>query len=485
MKNLTGRKKEAQLIEKLINNRNPEFIAVYGRRRVGKTFLITSIGESKDYYFELSGSKDAKLSTQLTNFSEQFAKAFSLAYQPNTPASWHDAFNMLTDAISNIPKTKKCILFFDELPWLASRKSGFLQTLDYFWNTHWSKLPQVKLIVCGSAASWMLEKLINAKGGLYNRVTHSIFLKPFTLSETQEYLLSIGCKFNHKQILDIYMAMGGIPFYLRQIDKNKSAAQNINAICFNENGILFDEFDRIFKSLFDHADINKNIVISIAKRRYGISREQLLKDTNLTSGGTFNKRIAELEASCFIESFIPYGKKKKDKYYKLTDEYTAFYLKWIAPFKQTQSKTLANTYWQNMLKTPSWNSWAGLTYETICFKHAAQVQQALGLLNTACTLGNWKQTSKKGSDTLGAQIDMLFDRTDDAMTLCEIKYCQTVLTVDKAMAKNIANKLMSFEKNTNTKKQLFVALITINGIKQNIWSEDLINQVVVLKDLFK
>lgn len=481
---LVGRQAEQEQLNHYMRSPKAEFIAVYGRRRVGKTYLISENCQHKGFYFELTGIKDASLSTQLSIFAEKYSKTFLNNISIEQPNSWLNAFSILTLELEKIKKNQKIILFFDELPWFASRKSGFLEALDYYWNHTWSRMPNLKLIVCGSAASWMLDNLINAKGGLYNRITHTILVRPFTLNETASYFKAFGYNYSHKQILEIYMILGGIPFYLQQFIKNKSIAENINRICFMEDGILYHEFDRLFKSLFTYADINKNIIQNIAKKPCGISRNELLVATKIKSGGTFNKRIEELRASGFIQIYIPFGKKKKDQYFKLIDEYSAFYLKWIESLKQKQTHLLSDNYWQNTRKTQSWKSWSGFAFERVCFKHARQIQKALNLYNTPCELSSWQYIPKRGSNKVGAQIDMLFNRDDDAITLCEIKYCDNILIFDKKIAREVAQKMAVFEDKAQTQKQLFIAVITTVGMKPNMWSEDLIHNVVTLNDLF-
>ena len=243
------------------------------------------------------------------------------------PANWDAAFDILTHELESLPRSNKVIIFLDELPWMVTKRSGLLQSLDYYWNLHWSKLPHVVLIVCGSAASWMLEKLIYAKGGLHKRITRKILLEPYKLKETQQFLKSRGIQLSQKQILDIYMAIGGIPFYLKGIKKGLSAAQNIDALCFEKNGLLYDEFKNLFESLFEQGDVNLMIVRQIVKHGNRISREKLIEVMGIQSGGTLNKRLNELEAAGFIQSFLPFGHIKRDHFYRVIDEFSLFHLK--------------------------------------------------------------------------------------------------------------------------------------------------------------
>ncbi len=382
--------------------------------------------------------------------------------------------------------SKKIILFFDELPWLATKRSLLLQNLDYFWNTKWSRMPQVKLIVCGSSASWIINNLINAKGGLHNRLTKTILLEPFDLPETKLFLKSRGIKLNNKHILDIYMAMGGVAHYLNQIEKSKSAIQNINDICFKKTGLLYQEFPRLFKSLFDSADLNLKIFQEIAKKREGISRDELLKKVKLKSGRTFNLRLQELEASGFIKSITPYGNSKKGLSYRVSDEYSLFYFQWIAPFVSAKSIHDLN-YWQTKSQTPSFKTWAGYAFESVCFKHAHLIKKDLGLDKIHCETGSLRIFSSKGKNhafNQGAQIDLLFDRSDGVISLCEIKYSMDEFTIDKSYGKELLNKIESFKEFYLTKKQVFISFISTYGLKKNIWSKELVDAEIKFLDLF-
>ena len=400
-----------------------------------------------------------------------------------TPSSWKEAFELLTKELEKIPKSQSIVIFFDELPWLATKKSGMLQALDYCWNSFWSRRAQIIFIVCGSAASWMLDNLINAKGGLHNRLTKTMLLKPYNLKGVQQFLASRKIKLNPKQVLDLYMVFGGVPYYLKQVEKGKSALQIVNKTCFQEDGLLYDEFDRLFRSLFSNAEESLLIIKAIAQHLYGISRDDLIKSTKIPSGGTLNKRLKELQSAGFIQSFVPYGRKIKDHFYRIIDEYCYFYLRFIEPFKIT-GVGRGKEYWQTKGTTPQALIWAGYAFENICFKHTDQIRKALGLQTISCEIGTWKFAPKEKQET-GAQIDLLFNREDGTITLCEIKYSQKLFLVDKAVAKNLQNKIEVFEKNAPSQKQTTLALITTVGLKPNIWSEDLIADVVTLEDLLK
>ncbi len=482
---IIGRAKEIKILDSVWQSKEAEFIAIYGRRRVGKTHLIRQYFSNRGIFIETSGEKDKPMKKQLENFMNVLSKTFFGGAPLRTPLNWGEAFKLFTKELERIPKSQKIVLFFDELPWMATKKSGLLQSIDYYWNLHWSKFPNFILIACGSAASWMLEKLIYAKGGLHKRVTRKILLEPYHLKETQEFLQSRSIQLSQKQVLDIYMAMGGIPFYLRAISKGMSAAQNIDAICFQKNGLLYNEFTNLFESLFEQAAVNLTIVREIVNHGNEISREDLIDATKIKSGGTLNKRLQELESSGFVQGFIPYGRKRRDRFYRVVDEYALFYLKWVEPLKDSGFKVDEMGYWKNMFHKPAALAWSGYAFENICLKHIYQISKSLGIDSIPSHIGNWRYVPKKGSKEEGAQIDLLFDRDDGVVTLCEIKYSDKKFSIDKSYGKQLMKKMEVFEKYFKIKKQLFLAMITTDGLKPSIWSKELVQNEVTLSDLFK
>jgi len=282
MEAIIGRKEEQKTLQRVFDSPRAEFLAIYGRRRVGKTYLIKQFFSAKPcHYFQITGMKDGRLKEQLFEFTRAVEKTFYSGVTLKEPESWMQAFEMLTNAIEKYTDKQKVVLFFDELPWLATKRSRFLQALDYYWNTRWVDNPRIRLVVCGSAASWIIENIINSKGGLHNRITAQIRLEPFSLSETRDFLKYRGILLTDKQVLLLYMAIGGIPHYLTQVEKGLSAAQNVDKLCFTKNGMLFKEFNNLIPALFEEAEIYKEIIRIIAKHRYGIGRTELLEQLKI------------------------------------------------------------------------------------------------------------------------------------------------------------------------------------------------------------
>ncbi|MBP6986302.1 MAG: AAA family ATPase [Alphaproteobacteria bacterium] len=486
MSKIIGRSDERELLSQLLKSDRAEFLALYGRRRVGKTYLIRNyFSEANCVFFHITGIQDGSLAEQLEQFVKQIGDTFYNGATLAPCKRWLDAFDELTKAIQKLPNNKKVVLFLDEFPWMATKRSRLLQALDHYWNRYWVNEPQVKLIVCGSSASWVIENIINNKGGLYNRITASLKLEPFSLAEVKLYLKSQGVALNNRHILELYMVIGGIPHYLSQIKKGKTTAQCVDELCFQKNGLLFSEFDRLFASLFNESEIYVKLCQTISKYRYGIGQAELIKESKSPAGGRTNKRLKELEDAGFIMSFIPYGHQEKGIYYKIIDEYTLFYFHWIKPtLSAIRKKDQVSGYWLSKSKEPIWKGWTGYAFEAICYKHISHIRIALQI-DPGSEVGSWRFVPKKGKAEEGAQIDLLFDRPDGAVTICEIKYNEQPYAIDKQYAKNLLNKAAVYKKHTQTNKEIFIAMITSGGLKPTMYSEEMVSGQVTLDDLFK
>ncbi len=483
---IIGRESEKKSLKQFLNSKKAEFLAVYGRRRVGKTFLIKNFFEqSPCILFRATGIQDGILKDQLQEFSKQIGSTFYSGAPIQPRARWLEAFEDLTRAIEMVPKSKKIVLFLDEFPWMATKRSKLLQALEYYWNHYWGHDPRIKLIICGSSASWVIEKIINNKGGLYNRVTRAMRLSPFTLYESKAFLESLGFKLNQKQVLDLYMVLGGIPHYLALMKPGSSAKQCIDELFFQKDGPLVNEFERLFDSLFHESEAYVNLICIIAEYRYGIGQAALLLKSGLGEGGRAIQRLKELEEAGFILSFLPHGNREKGIYYKVIDEYTLFYLAWIKPhLSSIRKQDKGRGYWLSKSQSPSWKSWSGYAFESICIKHLAQIRSALGIEPSA-EAGAWRYISRSQTDTEGAQIDLLFDRPDSVITICEIKYSDRPFILDKAGALNMVKKVEIYRKQTRTQKQIFLVMITSSDLKPSRYSEELISEYIGLSDLFK
>jgi len=357
MDKIVGRKKEIDYLQEIVKSDDPELVAVYGRRRVGKTFLIREFfGNNFAFYF--SGSENANMKTQLENFRNAYQAYFKMIIP--TPENWTTAFAMLKNAISNINKSGRKIIFIDELPWIDTKGSNFIQAFEYWWNTYTSANSDIVLIICGSSTSWMLNRIIKNRGGLHNRVTRQILLQPFSLKECRELVKRQKLQLDIKTILDYYMIFGGVPYYWKQLSKSKSLPQNIDNLFFSNNAVLKNEFAQIYNSLFKHSEKYILLTISLGEKRMGLSREEIIGIAGLTDGGSITRMLEELELCGFIRSYYGFGKKKRNKIYQLIDLYSLFYLSFINKKNRTDEQ-----FWTNNYDTATLNNWRGYAFEQV------------------------------------------------------------------------------------------------------------------------
>lgn len=469
-----GRKEEQAILKEALNSKEAEMIAVIGRRRVGKTFLIKTIYQ-KEIVFDITGIQNGELQNQLEAFRDRLIEYSKSQLSIPKPKDWFEAFKLLKEYLQTLSKDKKHVIFFDELPWLATHKSKFLQAFGYFWNS-WAWQQNLVVVICGSAASWMIQKIVNNTGGLYNRITRRIYLQPFTLSETEEFLKDKHLKFTRYQIIQLYMTLGGVPHYLKEVKRGKSAIQNINDICFSRNGLLRDEFLRLYPSLFPNADKHFKVIRALAEKRDGLTRQEIIKHTQLKDGGGLTTVLDELSHSGFITPYRAF-QKKKGNIYRLTDEYSLFYLKFIEN-KELEGEDI----WQHLSQTQTYKTWAGYAFENICLKHIPQIKKALGISGIYSLSSSFY---RKGTATQkGVQIDLLIDRKDHVINLFEIKFYNKEFTINKDYAEILRQKMWRFEEITKTKKQLTWVFISTYGLKQNEHSLEMINKSLTIDDLF-
>ncbi len=476
---IVGRKRELKLLERAFSSRKSEFITVYGRRRVGKTYLIREFfNDKKCHFFHATGIQGKGRHYQLEKFTEAFSEAFFHGAALDVPNNWRLALERLHRKIEVLEGN--VVIFLDELPWLATQRSDLMVELDYYWNRYWVAMPNVILVVCGSSASWMIKKIINNKGGFHNRTTLTINLQPFNLSETRQYLRYNGFKLSNKHILSLYMAVGGIPYYLNLLHKNYTAQQNIQMLFFDENSVMRDEFNILFNSLFKSAEHYKEIIQVVSKRQDGLTQAEIGRMTKGSErGGTLSQRLYDLAASGFIQTLVTWGNNKQT-FYKVSDEFCLFYLRWVEPHK---GLIFESDYWIVHSKSQEYATWSGYAFEAVCRKHIHLILRALHIRG-ASPMASWRFTPGPLSNELGAQIDLVVDRQDDAITLIEMKYTRKPFILDKRYAEDLIRKKEVFKKKTQTDKDIFFAMVSANGIRKTIYSDELISAVATLEDLF-
>lgn len=474
---MIGRKKEIEKIEQLLLSVRSEFLAVTGRRRVGKTFLVDTV--LRDHYcFSMTGIQNASTKVQLFNFGIKLAE-YDGTLTPKAPENWQTAFLALKTYLKTLDRGKKQVLFIDELPWVHTPKSGFVQMLAHFWNDYLSKEPHFILVICGSATSWIVKKVINDSGGLHNRITENIHLYPFTLAETHAFLKSKGLQFTLQEVVKIYMALGGIPFYLESLKRGESFAAAIERLCFSPIGILHNEYANLFQALFNNAALHQEIVSILAERHYGMSHIEILQQMGVQKPtGSYTRAFEELILSDFIEETTLFGKKKRGAMYRVIDEYSNFYHRFIR-----QNKKYTPGMWQQLAESQAYKIWSGYAFETLCHKHIDAIKRALGIAAVFTEIYSLHVPGSSTGD--GFQIDLLIDRKDGCINLCEIKFHAGPFVLTKEYYQQLIEKRQRFIDYTGTSKQVFLTFITNQGVVPNAYAREIVDAEVRVEELIE
>lgn len=462
-----GREYEISQLEQYRNSKESEFIIVYGRRRVGKTFLIKEFFDDT-YDFKVTGLYKMPKKTQLKNF--YLALLEYGAKIKKVPSDWLTAFAELKKLLKSIKTNRKKILFFDELPWMDTRQSDFIAAFEAFWNGWGAQQNDLMLIVCGSATTWITNKILSNKGGLFNRAARRLYLQPFTLHETELYLKSRGVRWSRQDIVECYMIMGGIPYYLKLIDNKLSYLANIDNIFFKPKGPLWDEFDHLYETLFGSAKGYMKIIELLATKKSGLTRKEIIAQTGSDDNGLVSEMLNNLQNSQFVRAYNTFGYEEKNIVYQLADYFTLFYMRFLKGIKNPDEH-----FWTHFMDNPSKSSWAGQTFEQVCKDHISQIKKAIGINALLTDISSWHGKSESGK----AQIDLLIDRRDRTINICEIKFSSKTFTIDKKYEEDLRKKMQVFSEATKTKKALHLIMITTYGVKQNTHSGIMQSQVTM------
>lgn len=472
---IVGRQKEQKVIKNCLESPRPEFLALYGRRRVGKTYLVRESLKER-IVFSFTGAAKAGKTKQLALFDEAMETYGKPVSAPTR--DWLEAFKRLRlffeEKIAETDEGQKFVIFIDELPWLATHKSGIVSALEHFWNSWGSACPQLLLVVCGSATSWIIDNIINEHGGLHNRVTRKLCIEPFNLDECEEYYRYRGIVMSRMQIAEVYMILGGIPYYMDYLEKEYSPAQNIDNLFFVKDAPLANEYRDLYASLFKKPENHLLIIKALGSTGKGMVQKELEKATGIKAGGTLTKALSELEQCGFIRLYRDFSTPGKDFNYQLIDFFSLFYLKHISSARSSDTH-----YWRNQNRKGGQNAWNGLAFERVCIAHCEQIRQRLGILGVFTGISAWR--SRHSSPAV--QIDMVLDRDDGIINLCEIKFTSQPLYIDAAMDSAMRIRRETFRAETCTKKALHTTLVSANGLSEGSYRGEF-QGLVVLDDLF-
>lgn len=474
IENIIGRKEEKDVLARIWESRQSEFVAVCGRRRVGKTFLIREYFEEQ-MVFQVSGIANGSTGEQLKNFYYTLRR-YDLSIS-EMPKDWIDAFELLIRYLSSLSMERK-VVFLDELPWMDTMGGNFIAALEHFWNGWASARKDIVLIVCGSATSWMMDKLINNHGGLYGRLTHRIMLKAFSLREAEQFLLAKNIHLSRYEVAEAYMVLGGIPYYLNMLDNRISLAQNIDRLLFNPNGELYNEFDMLYRSLFTHSDFYVKVVECLNNRGYGMTRAEIVETTGLKSGKMLTTVLANLESCGFIRKYANYGCTDRKALYQLVDFFTLFYFRFL---RESSFRNLQ--YWSTLQRTPRFYVWAGISFEILAMEHIDQIKKKLGISGVATSVYSWRSKVSDENER-AAQIDMVIERADNTINLCEMKFSEDEYSINKDYDKVLRNKIVRFQEETKSRKSIQLTFVSSYGLKKGMYAGVVQNEVV-LDDLFE
>lgn len=468
---LFGRSSEKLIIDEHYSSKKSSLIAVIGRRRIGKTYLVRRALDNK-IDFEMIGIQNGTFQEQLLNFHIALMKASKSKKYFSPPTNWVEAFYQLQQCLTTLKGKRKKVIFLDEFPWMNTSKSGFVEIFAHFWN-NWASENNVLIILCGSAATWMMKNVVNGRGGLHNRISHTIYLQPFQLKQVNEMLIGMGIKSTQNQLAELYMVFGGVPYYLSLLQKNKSIYQNIDALLFHKNGKLNNEYQNLLPSLFDDATNHLAVLDAMASKWKGLSRSEITTLYKKSDGGGLTKVLIDLEQSGFITSYIPFKKTKKDTLFRISDSYILFYLKFIKRIKQHSFLEIA--------KTANYRIWCGYAFENLCLQHIDKIKNVLGLSKINCYTSSYLFKGNAYED--GFQIDLLIERADHVINVCEMKFYNREFLIDKKNYTHIKNYLSKFQEIAGNKTVIHYTLITSNGLINNEYYRELVNSEITLKEL--
>ncbi len=470
---MIGRQREREVLTAAYESQRSEFVVVYGRRRVGKTFLVRETFEGR-IAFQHTGHSKGKMSEQLLYFRDSLE---DVGWDCPLLKTWHDAFRQLQKFLEGQGKGRK-VVFIDELPWMATHKSGCIAALEHFWNGWASARKDILLIVCGSAASWLLKRVIGDKGGLHNRVTGKIRLSPFTLSECEEFSKSKGLEFSRRQIAECYMVLGGIPYYWGFLEKGFGIQRNMDRMFFADDAVLSGEYGELYQSLFDSPEPYMAIVEALGQAKLPMTRDEIGKAASIPSSGRLTTYLDDLEKCGFIGRFRAYGAEVRGAVYRLMDNYTLFYFKFV-------KNNIDNdrTFWSDSLESPFRTAWLGFAFERLCLLHIDQIKRALGISGVRTSVSTWRHQADSEYPK-GAQIDLIIDRRDDIINLCEMKFCHGKFLIAKKYDDELLSKRQVFKAVTGTKKAVHLTMVTTEGVERNAYWND-IQSEVTLDELFK
>ena len=477
---LIGREREIAELQRSFESGRSEFVIVYGRRRVGKTFLVDNFFDY-DYDFSYVGGHRMSKPKQLRYFAKALKKYARMPLQPKF-SDWDDAFEALEEYLESLPQEKRKVIFIDEMPWIDTPQSDFVDALEMFWNGWAARRRDIMFVASGSSTSWMVDKLVENQGGLHGRITNNIYVRPFSLREAEQYMQSRGAQWDRYQLLQTYMVIGGIPFYYSLLNIKESLVQNIDRLFFRANGELRNEFEELFSALFANTDNYTNVVKALNNVRQGMTREEIVKTTGIDAS-LITKILKNLERCDFVIRYSQFGNKTKGDIYRLSDFYTLFYYRFVGGFNSQDEE-----WWSHNYASRSVEAWQGLSFELLCLAHLKQIKQKLGISGIPTSASSWryvptKRNQPSDQNLKGTQIDLLIDRGDRVINICEMKFSVNKYRITADYETTLRNRMEVFKERTKTTKPIVCTFVTTHGVVDGQY-KSIVNSEVTMEDLF-
>jgi AAA+ ATPase superfamily predicted ATPase len=477
---LVARDNEQKLLQSFLQQDRAQLIALTGRRRIGKTFLVRKSISQGSIFLEIVGSKKSSPIDLKDNFLSSIEETLGSIAQLSRNLKWRVIFKTISTATKKTPK--EFIIFLDELPWMVAADPEFLPALEHIWNSEWSQLKNLKLIICGSATSWMKEEIFNNTGGFFSRLTGRIELNPFSIQQCKELAVARKLKLNLQQLLEYYLVLGGVPYYWSLIEPMEPAAEFVQRLFFVRGALLKKEFSAMMEAIFRDSDAYLKILKALGRSRYGMSRDELAKLSKVSSGGTLERALKELCDCLFVNSYVPFGYQERGMYFRLYDEFLLFHLTWLERLESSGIRSFKD-YWLKQQGSGQYNNWIGNSFEIFCQKHADDILNVLGISGIRSEVSTWRTVDKKATDKI--QIDLVIDRADGVVTLVECKYSNKPIILPKRELENCLKRQSLFVEQTKTKKFINSILVCSNTFSKNLAAKDVFYRIINIEDLFK
>ena len=469
---MIGRQRELEDLTEYCRSSKAELICVYGRRRVGKTYLVENAFGGL-FSFSATGSEDKRDRTQLKVFHNALRQfGCQERYMPN---DWFDAFGRLRSILESADVARSMegrrVVFLDEFPWFASKRSEFLFAFADFWNSWASRQDDMVVIVCGSATSWIIKNLFENTGSLYNRITRQMYIAPFNLHETEQMAESLRLGWSRDAILQCYMVFGGLPYYIDMLDRRKSLAQNIDALCLDVHGPLKREVPHLMEATLGNSPLHRDILRKLSTSKAGIRRKDLVDSLQDGNSGSLKRALDDLEKCGYIRKYKNRYEKRKPTVYQLVDPFLLFSFRFIEG-KEPSS-------WSAFSGTQAYYAWRSNAFEIACLCHLRQIKHAIGISGVQTECFPWKSSM---SDP-GVQIDLVIERADKVTNLCEMKYTDEEFSIDEEHEQKLRYKRQVFLDESKTGNVCLLTLVSAHDLKESIHSWD-IAATVTADDLF-